>query len=162
MYNKLMVPLDGSKLAECVFPHLETVTRGCLSTPEIELVTAVEPIAVPRGREVSRMSSLDELTRYESHQQTDAEGYLKEKVAYLKERGIAANSRVVMGRAGEALSKYANENSVDLIIMSTHGRSGVNRLVWGSIAEHVLRNVHAPVLMVRAATYGPGPQDHAR
>ena len=150
MYKKVMVPLDGSKLAECVLPQLETITKGCAEMPEIVLISAVEPISVPVGREVSHFSSLDQVKDYEAHQKSDAEKYLKDRVAYLSQRGIKARAETVFGRAGEALTRYANSGSFDLIIIATHGRSGITRLVWGSVAEHILRTVNVPVLMVRA------------
>ncbi len=151
MYKKVMVPLDGSRVAECVLPHLETVMRGCQDLPEIVLVRAVEPISVPVGREMTQFSSLDQVADFEVHQKSDAERYLKEKIDYLRERGINARSEIVFGKAGSALTDFAHKNSFDLIIIATHGRSGITRLVWGSVAEHILRTVNAPVLMVRAS-----------
>ncbi len=150
MYRKLMVPLDGSSVAECVLPHLETLAKDCQDPPEVVLVSAVEPISVPVGRELSRFGSLDEVTDYETHQRRDAEKYLKEKVAYLGEHGVKARSEIIVGKAGAALTDFANKGSFDLIVIATHGRSGITRLVWGSVAEHILHTVHAPVLMVRA------------
>jgi nucleotide-binding universal stress UspA family protein len=150
VYKKVMVPLDGSKVAECVLPHLETIVSGCQDSPEITLVRAVEPISVPVGREMTQFSSLEQVADFEVHQKTDAERYLKEKIEYLRERGVRARSEIVFGKAGAALTDFAHKNSFDLIIIATHGRSGITRLVWGSVAEHILRNVNVPVLMVRA------------
>ncbi len=156
MYKKIMVPVDGSKLAECVFPHLETVIKGCGSPPEVIVVQAVEPLSVPYGREVSQFTSLEQVQAFETHQKKEAEQYLKEIVARLKKTGINAKADVIYGKAGQVLSDYANKNDVDLVIIATHGRSGVSRWVWGSVADRLLRSVCVPVLMVRAPGCVPG------
>ena len=150
-----MVPLDGSKLAECVFPHLETVIKGCES-PEVIVVQAVEPLSVPYGREVSQFTSLEQVKAFESHQKVEAEKYLKEIVARLRKTGVNVKADIIYGKAGEALSDYATKNDVDLVIIATHGRSGISRWVWGSVADRIVRSVCVPVLMVRAPGYAPG------
>ena len=155
MYKRIMVPLDGSKLAECVFPHLETVIKGCES-PEVIVVQAVEPLSVPYGREVSQFTSLEQVKAFETHQKVEAEKYLKEIVARLKETGVNAKADVIYGKAGEALSGYATKNDVDLVIIATHGRSGISRWVWGSVADRLIRSACVPVLMVRVPGCMPG------
>jgi nucleotide-binding universal stress UspA family protein len=155
MYKKIMVPLDGSKLAECVFPHLETIIKGCES-PEVIVVQAVEPLSVPYGREVLQFTSLEQVKAFETHQKVEAEKYLKEVVARLKKTGVNARADVIYGKAGESLSDYATKNDVDLVIIATHGRSGISRWVWGSVADRLVRSVCVPVLMVRAPACVPG------
>lgn len=155
MYKKIMVPLDGSKLAECVFPHLETVVKGCKS-PEVIIVRAVEPLSVPYGREVSQFTSLEQVKAFETHRKTEAEKYLKEVVARLEKTGANVRADVIYGKAGEALSDYANKNDVDLVVIATHGRSGISRWVWGSVADRLVRSVSVPVLMVRVPGCVPG------
>ena len=150
MYQKIMVPLDGSKLAECVFPHLEAVIKGRGSPPEVIVVQAVEPLSVPYGREVSQFTSLEQVQAFETHQKEEAEKYLKEIVARLKKTGINAKADVIYGKASQVLSDYATKNDVDLVIIATHGRSGISRWVWGSVADRLLRSVCVPVLMIRA------------
>ncbi len=66
----------------------------------------------------------------------------------LKDKGIAAESEVLYGIVIDKLVDYAHEHGVDLIIIATHGRSGVSRLVLGSVADKILRVAHVPVLMV--------------
>lgn len=155
MYKKILVPLDGSELAECVFPHLETMVKGCESA-EVIVVQAVEPFSVPYGREVRHFSSLDKVKKFETHQKTEAESYLKEIVARLGKTGIKARAEVVYGRVNEALTDYVTRNDIDLVIIATHGRTGISRQVRGSVAEHLLRSVCTPVLMVRAPGCVPG------
>jgi nucleotide-binding universal stress UspA family protein len=155
MYKKIMVPLDGSKLAECVLPHLETILKGC-DSPQVIVVQAVEPLSVPYGREVSQFTSLEQVKAFETHQRVEAERYLKDIVARLKETGVNARAEVIYGKAGENLSDYATKNGVDLVLIATHGRSGVSRWVWGSVADRLLRSVCVPVLMIRAPGCVPG------
>jgi nucleotide-binding universal stress UspA family protein len=149
MYKRIMVPLDGSELAECVLPHLETVVKGSPS-PEVIVVQAVEPLSVPYGREIAKFTSLEQVEAFETHQKTEAEKYLKEIVARLRKTGVNARADLVYGKAGEVLSDYATKNKVDLVIIATHGRSGISRWVWGSVADRLLHSLRVPVLMVRA------------
>jgi nucleotide-binding universal stress UspA family protein len=150
MYKKIMVPLDGSRLAECVFPHLETIVKGCKS-PEVIVVQAVEPLSVPYGREVAQFTSLEQVKAFETHQKVEADRYLKKVVAHLRKTGVNARADVIYGKAGEVLSDYATKSGVDLVIIATHGRSGLSRWAWGSIADRLLHSLRVPVLMVRAS-----------
>lgn len=90
MYRKILVPLDGSKLAESVFPHLENLLQGLKETPEIIVTQAVDPISVPVGREAMQFSTIDQVKEYESHRRRDAEKYMGETSAFLAGRGISA------------------------------------------------------------------------
>ena len=157
MYKKILVPLDGSKLAECVLPHLETVLKGCEAS-EVVLVQAVEPFSIPYGREVGQLKSLEEVKTFETHQKTDAEKYLKIIAARLGKAGVNTRTEVIYGKAIEALTEYINENDVDLVIMATHGRTGINRRIWGGVADHILRSVCTPILMIRTPGCVPGIQ----
>lgn len=155
MYKKIMVPLDGSKLAECVLPHVETVIKGCEAT-QVLLVRAVEPITIPYGREAVKITSIEQLTAFETHNKLDAEKYLKEIVDRLRKAGVNAKAEVIFGKAAEALSDFATKNDIDLVIIASHGRSGISRWVWGSVADRLLRSICVPVLMVRAPGCGLG------
>jgi nucleotide-binding universal stress UspA family protein len=155
MYKKIMVPLDGSKLGECVFPHLETIVKGCES-PEVIVVQAVEPLSVPYGTEVLQFTSLEQVKAFETHQKVEAEKYLKKIAARLRKSGVSAKADVIYGKASEALIDYAIKNDVDLVIIATHGRSGIRRWVWGSVADRLARSVCVPVLMVRPPGCVPG------
>ena len=156
MYKKIMVPLDGSKLAECVLPHLEAVVRGSKPTPDVLLVQAVEPISIPYGREVAEITSMEQLKAFEIHNKVEATKYLKEIAAQLAKVGVNAKASVIYGKAAEVLGDFASKNDVDLVIIATHGRSGISRWVWGSVADRLLRSVCVPVLMVRAPGCVPG------
>ena len=149
MYKKIMVPLDGSKLAECVLPHVEAISKACQS-PKVLVVRAVEPITIPYGIEATKITSIEQLKEFETRNKGEAEKYLKGIVTNLVKASINAEANVIYGKAAEALNEFAAKNSVDLVIMSTHGRSGISRWVWGSVAERLLHSVHTPILLIRA------------
>lgn len=155
MYKKIMVPLDGSKLAECVLPHLETLVKGCES-PQVLFVRAVEPITIPYGIEAAKITSVEQLTAFETRNKLDAEKYLKEIVDRFRKAGVNAKAEVIFGKAAEALSNFASKNNIDLVVIASHGRSGISHWVWGSVAERLLRSLCVPVLMIRSPGCGPG------
>lgn len=155
MYRNILVPLDGSELAECVLPHMEAIARGC-GVANVTLVRVVEPIPmmVSGGEYVL---SPEQWQRMETENRAAAEGYLSQLVNRVKYDGIAVKAEVLTGgRAAEVIANYAAKNNVDLIIIATHGRSGVSRWVWGSVADRVLHSACVPVLMVRAPGCVPG------
>ena len=153
MYQKIMVPLDGSALAECVLPHVESIAKGC-EAKNIVFIRVVEPIYLPTGSEFA--FSDKELQRMRSEQIAAAQDYLKKWVDRLKYNSTNFQFEVIEGRVAESLIEYAEKNNVDLIIIATHGRSGVSRWVWGSVADRILRSACVPVLMVRAPGCVPG------
>ena len=147
MYQNVMVPLDGSELAECVIPHVEAIAQGC-SVPRVTLVRVVAPLQFHGGVE-SRFSP-EERRRLEADSMNVARDYLDQLVKRLKDAGMSVKSEVIYGDVIDQLVDYAAANEVDLIVIATHGRSGVSRWVWGSIADRILRSSCVPVLMVRA------------
>ena len=138
MYEKILVPLDGSELAELALPY-------------------AEELSVKLGSEIILLSvsESDEVRDYHEH-----EVYLEQAVEatkhgakrYLKmpEGIIKVRSAISAGHAAEEIVDYADKHDISLIIMATHGRSGINRWALGSIAEKVVRAGNTPVLLVRA------------
>ena len=153
MYQKIMVPLDGSALAECVLPHVESIAKGC-GASSVVFVRVVEPIYLPTGSDFA--FSDKELQQMRSEQIAAAQDYLKKWVDRLKYNSTNFQSEVIEGRPADSLVEYAEKNNVDLIVIATHGRSGVSRWVWGSVADRILRSACVPVLMIRAPGCVPG------
>ena len=154
MYKKIMVPLDGSELAECVLPHVESFITGC-QVSTIVFVRVIEPAPMAyRGSYVTGeldYGKIQENTKnIEEERKSSAEKYLKEIVNQLKQNGVKFQTAVLAGKAADSLIDYSEANDIDLILMATHGRSGVGRWIRGSIADRILRASRAPVLMVRA------------
>ncbi len=143
MYKKILAPLDGSELAECTLTHTRAIAKGC-QVPQVVLLRVIEPL--PQVGELE----LDEDWRRnaENKAQTAARDYLSKVADSLKKEGIVAETAVVSGRSANEILDYAKKNQVDLIVMSTHGRSGISRWVLGSVADRVLRHSTAPVLLV--------------
>ncbi len=150
MYQRVMVPLDGSELAECVLPHVEAIAGGC-GVADVVFVRAVEPVYIPSGADW--VVSDEEKKRMEADHRAAAEDYLRQLVSRL---GYKAQGEVITGRAAESLAEYAGKNDVDLIVIATHGRSGISRWVWGGTADRILRSACVPVFMVRAPGCIPG------
>lgn len=143
-YQHILVPLDGSKLAElaledaCRLAELNQarITLLHVSSPVQEVIGAGtdHPIFVDQQWENERIKVL----RYFSDLIKDMPS------------GIEVHPEVEIGAAVETIVDYANRHNVDLIVMATHGRSGFRRLIYGSVAESVLHEANVPILMVRA------------
>lgn len=147
MYQKVLVPVDGSELAECVLPHVEAIAKGC-QPKKVILIRVVETGFIPSGwDEYPIRADVDRLT--ESVEKPAAEDYLKQLAGRLKLDGVSIETQVTMGKPAETIADYAVHNEIDLIVIATHGRSGVGRWVMGSVADRVLRSACVPVLMVR-------------
>lgn len=144
MYKKILAPLDGSEFSECSLEHVRAVATGC-QVPEVVLLRVVEPI-----RQTYELGE-DWRRDAEGKGQAEAKDYLAKVADDLKKGGVAAETAVVLGQPAEAILDYAKQNQVELIIMSTHGRSGVSRWAFGSVADRVLRHSVAPVLIVAPA-----------
>lgn len=147
MYQHIMVPLDGSELAECVLPHVEALAIGC-NVSRVTLVRVVTPLHLYGGAESGLPP--EERQRVEADSMDVARAYLDRMVTRLADMGVSAQAEVLFGNIIDSLVDYASKNGVDLIILATHGRSGVSRWVWGSVADRTLRAAPVPVLMVRA------------
>ena len=83
--------------------------------------------------------------------EAESQDYLSRTADKLKQEGLAVETAILVGRAADEILGYASQNQVDLIIMSTHGRSGISRWVMGSVADRVLRHSAVPVLIIAPA-----------
>jgi nucleotide-binding universal stress UspA family protein len=146
MYKKILVPLDGSPLAECVIPHIEAIAKPCGS--QVELISVVEPVDIPTRGQIA--VSDDDLKKINNEAKKETHKYLDSISERLNRSGIKASPVILMGKPADSLIEYATNNNVDLLIMATHGRSGLTKFFWGSIAEKVLRSICVPVLLVKA------------
>ena len=157
MYNKIMVPLDGSELAECVMPHVEAITTGCKIT-NVVFVRVVNPIQLPASVPARGEFGFGEEERLQLQQQHTqaAEAYLKRMVANTRLDGVVFNYEVLEGKVADTLAHWAEKNEIDLIVIASHGRSGVSRWIMGSVADRLLRSACVPVLMIRAPGCFPG------
>ena len=157
MYHHIMVPVDGSKLAECVLPHVEAITQGC-QVSKVTLVRVVKPFHLYQGEEY-RISP-EERKRLEANSMNIARSYLEQLAKNLQVNGATIKYEVLYGDVTEQLVDFVNKNEVDLVVISTHGHSGISRWFWGGTADRILRSSHVPVMMVRAP--GSVPEIQAR
>jgi nucleotide-binding universal stress UspA family protein len=145
MYRTILVPLDGSTRAEVILPHVEEVAHRY--DARVILLRVVEPIPVAMdGAGVAPAVDtliIDQLTN-------DAKSYLARLQEEFREKGIVAKSRVTFGPAVPTILDLAQREHVDLIAMASHGRSGLPRVFYGSVAAGVLHGVDRPLLLVRS------------
>ncbi len=153
MYQKILVPLDGSELAECVLSHVEAMAGGC-KVKDVVLVRVVEPFRQPSGSDYAFRP--EEVARIDAQSMAGADQYLKQVKAKMKLSGFTVATEILRGSPASELADYSAKDGVDLIVIATHGRSGVSRWVWGSVADRILRSACVPVLMVRAPGCFPG------
>ena len=147
MYKKILVPLDGSQLSESVLDHVIAIASGC-KTPKVVLLRVRQPIhdAVSDAVDYEAASKLDE------SYQKEATEYLRKASDNLRKRSLKVETIVLSGKPAEEILKYAQGSGVDLIIMSSHGRSGVARWVLGSVTDMVIRHSTVPVMVKPSRT----------
>ena len=150
MLRRILVPLDGSKVAEAVLPYIEELVSELAPQvkAEITLFHVLSPtyyvVAGEAGAPVPYTETEIEQLRARTMDYLDKAG------EGLRSKGAIVVCRVGVGRAAEEIIKVADELKVDLVAMSTHGRSGLSRWAFGSVTDRVLRGGNRPVLMVRA------------
>lgn len=148
MYKQILVPLDGSELAEAALPHARELAKAFHAT--ISLMTVIEPIFLSPepgviGPVVNVALNIEDETR-------SASQYLEKIAEQLRAEVPEVHIVIRQGHAASHICDYAEEIKADVIVMSTHGRSGIQRWVYGSVADRVLRGAKVPVLLIRAQT----------
>jgi nucleotide-binding universal stress UspA family protein len=144
MYKKILVPLDGSELSEHALECLMEVTTSPNNGVHVTLLEVVEPPTTLYAGGPSAISAAQEIQK---QTETDAAAYLSKLASRLKRKRLSVETAVIAGSPADVILDYANQNRVDLIIMSTHGRSGISRWLFGSVAEKVTRHAAIPVLI---------------
>jgi nucleotide-binding universal stress UspA family protein len=143
-FKRILVPLDGSALAEQAVPQAEAIAQE--TGAQILLLQVISSL--------SEME-MDELFAEEANMSTEndrveaAELYLAQARKRLSLAGLAADTHIVTGRPAEAILDTANALDADLVVMSTHGRSGYKRVLYGSVAGEVLHGSQCPLIVVR-------------
>ncbi len=147
MFERILIPLDGSERSQAVLTHL----RGLLTAFDPHLVL----LAVVSQRDVLRADDLAIVAEAEQR----AADYLEEVRSQLAQQGLTATGVVRVGPAEYEILEAARELECDLIAMASHGYGGLSRLWYGSTAERVLRGSETPVLLVKSFTGGEEPAD---
>lgn len=146
MYKKILVPLDGSGFSECSLEHVKAIASGC-RVPETILLRVVEPLSAEIVSALA-MAGDDLLHKAELDSQVEARNYVVKIKNELANNGLEVEAVVVDGSAAEEILDYAKNNKVDLIVMTTHGKTGISRWFFGSVAQKVLQHSPIPVLMI--------------
>jgi nucleotide-binding universal stress UspA family protein len=149
VFKRILVPLDGSSLAECVLPHVIAISKTSNAAVTIlqvhkrpKVVTGqLQPVA-PFNWHVSRM---------------EAQKYLESVTAKLQSAGVRTNYHLVDGLVSDSIIKYAHTNEIDLLILSSHGDTGLSGWNISSVALKVVARALLPTMIVRA--YEPVNQE---
>ncbi len=153
MFTHILVALDGSELAEKALPMARDLARSSSATIHLIQVISRQPeLEATRFGGTSSIQAA-EATRDIAHQLVEArlsrsKEYLEGIAGQLKSEGFEAETAIREGAAVENIVDYSKENGVDLVVMSTHGYSGVKRLVLGSVTDRVIRSCEVPVLVL--------------
>jgi nucleotide-binding universal stress UspA family protein len=151
MINHILVPLDGSTLAECVLPHVLAIAPVTQAR-----VTLIHVLEHPENRNGN--SPIDPMGWH--MQKQEVQTYLEQTAERLKQAGLDTAHILVEGKSAENIIEYARGNDVDLIALSTHGRAGLSGWNVSSVVQKVLLRAYRSILLARA--YGPPPTDAIR
>jgi nucleotide-binding universal stress UspA family protein len=147
MYQKVLVPLDGSQLAECALPHVKKMAReGYVGEIILLHVIDIHPIALVEGFDIATIQK----SNFDC-----SRSYLDQLQAQFRKEGIEVKTELLKGSAAQEIAEYANQQGVDLIVIATHGYTGMKRLMFGSVALMVLHESHVPVLLIRPDPHRP-------
>ena len=146
MYKTILVPLDGSKRAEAILSHVEEMANKLGA--RIILLTCIEQKLVNHGAMATSVIGHKE---DDMVQQTEtAKSYLQEVQIKLEQQGLKVSTTIIQGPPVEAILTVAAQENADLIAVASHGRSGLGRVFYGSVAAGIMQRVDRPLLLIRA------------
>ncbi len=148
MFEKILVCLDGSELAEQILPYVEAQALQFVSS-----VTLIQVISISSATIMGAGTTpppVDIITEQLQYAEKEAREYLQKIAQSLEMKGIKSEIAIPQGiNTGEDIIEYAKNNGISLIAIATHGRSGFGRAVFGSIADYILRNTSLPLLVIK-------------
>lgn len=147
MYQHILLTLDSSHLAEQAISHAENLASS--AGARLTLLSCVEPyvVSLPTTPSVAPMYEID---MDMDAMVADREDYMNGIKQMLAARGLKVSAVVLRGRPADEILHYAANNAVDVIVMTTHGRSGFGKFIYGSVADRVLHGAHIPIMLIRA------------
>jgi len=145
MYKSILTPLDGSKRAESILKHVEELARRF--DAKVIFLQVIEPSTFIAGSETAFYVQYKEEVEEKNKQ---AEIYLTGINGEFREKGIKSKVRVVNGPIVDAIIAAAESENVDLIAIASHGRSGLSRVFYGSVAAGILNRADRPLLLIRS------------
>jgi len=141
MYDRILVPTDGSECADSAVEHAIDIARQY--DAELHVLSVVD------ARDVSHSAPAISIEQVEQTLRERAESVVEEVAARAEEAGVSVVTAVEPGLPDDAVVEYADEHDCDLIVMGTHGRTGLERYLLGSVTERTVRRSTVPVLTVR-------------
>jgi len=144
VYKTILMPLDGSKRAERILKHVEELAQ-CFETKIILLQVVRHPNYL--GTEMTDMVLYQKELE---HRLAQAKSYLNALKGEFREKGINAAIRVVSGPVVGSILECVEDEDVDLIAIASHGRSGLKRIFYGSVAAGIMNNIGRPLLIIRS------------
>ena len=147
MYKRILVPLDGSERAEAILPHAREQAK--LNEAEVILLQVIEPDPVLMSERASQRSVQDAVASL-AEDERRVESYLAAKASEMVAAGIKAKTAVAWGPIVNGIIAVAERENVDLIALASHGRSGLPRVFYGSVAAGLLQKVDRPLLLIRS------------
>lgn len=157
MYRNIIVPLDGSETAEQVLPYVRDLVQGRTITVHLISVAPLSATAPVSAAAPVRMYPLvvsradfEAQTQERDRIESELRNYLNGVAITLAQGSVATSVEVRFGEPAEEILALQSEVRADLIAMCTHGRTGLARWAYGSVAEKVMRHADCPVLLVRA------------
>lgn len=160
-YQHILLPLDGSELAAGALPHAEalaTLAKARLVLLQVVPSTAMiasETAAASPGLGLPTVDPFVTSGQLETIEETiasEANTNLGSVATALRANSLQVDTVILQGSPADAILTYAKNEHIDLIVMATHGRTGIARALFGSVAESVLHHATCPVLLVRVAT----------
>ena len=145
MYKKILVPLDGSERAEAILPYVEGLAQAYRA--KMLLLRILEPEPFLLGSPATYYQF--DLKRYQARAE-EAESYLGHLCAKLRHEGLEATMQIIDGTPVTEIINVASRENVDLIAMASHGRTGLDRAIYGSVAAGILHNSDRPLLIIRS------------
>jgi nucleotide-binding universal stress UspA family protein len=163
VFKKILICLDGTKLAEQILPYARLAAlcgSKVVLLQVLELSKVLPPASMPAY--APTYFSNEQVEEQIEGVEKKAASYLELQAKPLRDQGIDVECVVLEGIAGEVIVEYAGENGVDLIAIATHGRSGLGRVAFGSVADFVLKRSNTPVLLIRPKHVGSQGVDQSR
>jgi len=145
MYQKILVPMDGSKGAERILPHAETLATSYGAT--VILLRVLQKVIIGDGY---KNIQYEESMAASRQALREAEAYLEEQAGRLRKKGLRAEKITQMGPVVETILNNAEKKNVNLIAMASHGRTGISKVFYGSIAAGVIHRIDRPLLVIRS------------
>ena len=154
MFNVILVPLDSSRFSSRAIDYAVDIARRfdarIILMQAVLPATPVMPAADVIGPSpAAARIMVEEARKQDKRNVARAKSYLKRKLKEIESSGVNGAYRIAVGRPAYTIMELCKKEHVDLVVMTTHGKSGLKRAILGSVADEVIRNSKTPVLAIR-------------